>query len=97
MASAVLQDYLCQRLLGWDVAGQAHDAAYDAVKSMRLYHTWYLLQQDQAAWQQAQVCDAEPKYPFHQDKVCISNTHIVWMWQRVCFLQLVAFMTAHTA
>lgn len=48
------QDYLCQRLLGWDVAGQAHDAAYDAVKSMRLYHLWYLLQQDQAAWQQAQ-------------------------------------------
>lgn len=49
------QDYLCQQLLGWDVAGQAHDAAFDAIKSMRLYHTWYHLQQDPAAWQQAQV------------------------------------------
>ncbi len=49
------QDYLCHQLLGWDTAGQAHDAAFDATKSMRLYHLYHHLQQDPAAWQHAQA------------------------------------------
>jgi hypothetical protein len=49
------QDYLCQQLLGWDTAGRTHDAAFDATKSMRLYHLYHHLQQDPAALQRAQV------------------------------------------
>lgn len=67
--STLQQDYLCQQLLGWDTAGQAHDAAFDATKSMRLYHLYHHLQQDPAAWQRAQV----PTHPcwLHQCR-CLS-------------------------
>ena len=49
------QDYLCKQLLQWDTSRQGHNAALDAVKSIRLYHHWAALQTDPASWRQAQV------------------------------------------
>lgn len=41
--------------MGWNTAGQSHDAVYDSIKSMRLYHLYHQLQQDPANWKNAQV------------------------------------------
>mmetsp|Transcript_13590 Transcript_13590/g.41079 ORF Transcript_13590/g.41079 Transcript_13590/m.41079 type:complete len:225 (-) Transcript_13590:305-979(-) len=48
------QDYLCKQLLQWDTTQQTHNAALDAVKSIRLYNHWVALQANPSAWKQAQ-------------------------------------------
>lgn len=47
------QDHVAKVLLNYPVVG-SHDAVGDAIKSVRLYNLSQQLQQDPAAWQQAQ-------------------------------------------
>lgn len=48
------QDHLVKVLLGWDVENQGHNAALDAIKSMRLFNYRQILERDPSQWQQAQ-------------------------------------------
>lgn len=74
------QDHCAKVLLGWDVDNTTHDAAADAVKSIRLFNFWQQLQQDPGAWQRAQqaLLDAPPSQSFAKknpsyDGVCMGN------------------------
>ena len=49
------QDFLCKHLLQWNSTNQTHNAALDAVKSMRLYKKWLDFQADPVSWQHQQV------------------------------------------
>lgn len=52
------QDHLARVLLGWEAVHEPHDACIDAVKSMKLFNLYSSLQNQPAAWKQAQVSGA---------------------------------------
>ncbi|CAL5222670.1 g5068 [Coccomyxa viridis] len=52
--SVFSQDHLCRVLLGFDTSGSTHDAAGDAVKSMRLFRQYHSYHGDPASWTAAQ-------------------------------------------
>jgi RNA exonuclease 4 len=78
--SVFSQDHCAKHLLGWDVDNTAHDAAGDAVKSIRLFNYWQQLQSDPDAWQRAQqeLLAAPPSSSFAKrhpsyEGVCMGN------------------------
>lgn len=74
------QDHCARVLLGWDTERAQHDAASDAVKSIRLFGYWQQAQAHPASWQQAQraLIDAPPSQGFARrfpsyEGVCMGN------------------------
>jgi hypothetical protein len=74
------QDHCAKVLLGWDVDAAAHNAAMDAVKSVRLFNFYLAMQADPAGWQQAQgaLLAAPPSESFAKknpsyEGVCMGN------------------------
>jgi hypothetical protein len=74
------QDHCAKTLLGWDVDASTHDAALDAVKSIRLFNFWQQMQLDAASWQRAQqaLLAAPPSDSFAKknpsyEGVCMGN------------------------
>ena len=49
------QDHIARTLLQWDTSGKSHDAAKDALKSMKLWHLHTELSKDTAKHKQAIV------------------------------------------
>jgi RNA exonuclease 4 len=78
--TAFSQDHCAQILLGWDVDATAHDAALDAVKSVRLFNFWAAARTDPGRWAAAQAAllAAPPRESFAKrnptyDGVCMGN------------------------
>lgn len=78
--SVFSQDHLAKVLLGWDLENMQHNAAFDALKSIKLFNLHQQMQQDQAQWQQAQqaLLDAPPTLSFARQNpsyegVCMGN------------------------
>ena len=77
--SIFAQDHLAKTLLGWDTS-RAHDAAGDAVKSMRLFRLAQQLREDPARWaeMQAGLLGTQPdpsfakRFPEYED-CCMGN------------------------
>ena len=76
------QDHCAKVLLGWDVDAATHDAAWDAVKSVRLFNYYHavMAQGGPAAWEQAQAAllAAPPTESFAKrnptyEGVCMGN------------------------
>lgn len=74
------QDHVATVLLGWDLQNMAHNAAFDALKSIKLFNLHQQMKQDQAGWQRAQqaLLDAIPKASFAKQNptyegVCMGN------------------------
>lgn len=74
------QDHCVKTLLGWDVDSMPHDAAADAVKSIRLFNYWQQLQTDPGSWAAAQqaLLSAPPSQSFAKrnpsyEGVCMGN------------------------
>lgn len=60
------QDHLVKVLLGWDLQGMQHNAALDALKSVKLFNLYQQMQQDPPAWERAKqaLMDAPPTLSF---------------------------------
>ena len=78
--SVFSQDHCAKHLLGWDVDNTTHDAAMDAIKSIRLFNGWQQLQANPAAWEHAQqtLMGAPPSQSFARrhpsyEGVCMGN------------------------
>lgn len=74
------QDHVATVLLGWDLKNMSHNAAFDAVKSIKLFNLYQQMQQDPAGWQRAQqaLLDAPPTQSFAKlnptyEGVCMGN------------------------
>lgn len=74
------QDHCAKVLLGFDTDNAAHDAACDAVKSVRLFNFYQQMQADPAAWGAAQqaLLAAKPSESFAKrnptyEGVCMGN------------------------
>lgn len=78
--SVFSQDHLVKALLGWDLENSQHNAALDALKSIKLFNLYQQLQRDEQAWQQAQerMLNAPPTLSFARtnpsyEGVCMGN------------------------
>lgn len=78
--SVFSQDHLAKVLLGWDLENMQHNAAFDAMKSVKLFNLHQQLQGDEQQWQQAQqaLLDAPPTLSFARqhptyEGVCMGN------------------------
>eukprot|EP00882_Tetradesmus_deserticola_P008086 GHRQ01008516.1.p1 GENE.GHRQ01008516.1~~GHRQ01008516.1.p1 ORF type:complete len:253 (+),score=78.04 GHRQ01008516.1:76-759(+) len=78
--SVFSQDHLVKALLGWNLDNMQHNAAFDALKSIKLFNLYQQYQADQQAWQQAQqaMLDAPPTLSFARNNpsyegVCMGN------------------------
>eukprot|EP00878_Enallax_costatus_P044146 GHUV01052401.1.p1 GENE.GHUV01052401.1~~GHUV01052401.1.p1 ORF type:complete len:108 (-),score=33.05 GHUV01052401.1:244-567(-) len=78
--SVFSQDHLAKVLLGWDLENMQHNAAFDAMKSIKLFNLHQQLQQNGQQWQQAQqaLLDAPPTLSFARQNptyegVCMGN------------------------
>lgn len=60
------QDHVATVLLGWNLQDMSHNAAFDALKSIKLFNLYQQMQQDPAGWQRAQqaLLDAPPTLSF---------------------------------
>lgn len=74
------QDHVATVLLGWDLHNMSHNAAFDALKSIKLFNYYQQMQQDQEGWQRAQqaLLDAKPTLSFAKQNpkyegVCMGN------------------------
>jgi RNA exonuclease 4 len=79
-ATVYSQDHLVKVLLGWDVENTAHNAALDALKSVKLFNLYQQMQADKPAWERAQAAllDAPPTLSFARqhptyEGVCMGN------------------------
>jgi RNA exonuclease 4 len=65
-ATVYSQDHLVKVLLGWDLSNMQHNAALDALKSVKLFNLYQQMQADQPAWEAAKqaLLDAPPTLSF---------------------------------
>jgi RNA exonuclease 4 len=78
--SVFSQDHLVKALLGWNLDQMQHNAAFDALKSIKLFNLYQQYQTDEQAWQQAQqaMLNAPPTLSFARNNpsyegVCMGN------------------------
>jgi RNA exonuclease 4 len=78
--SVFSQDHVAKVLLGWDLEHLQHNAAFDALKSVKLFNLYQQMQPDKQQWQQAQqaLLDAPPTLSFARQNpvyegVCMGN------------------------
>lgn len=74
------QDHVATVLLGWDLANMSHNAAFDALKSVKLFNYYQQMQSNPEGWQRAQqaLLDAPPTLSFARrnptyEGVCMGN------------------------